>query len=70
MDGATAMNTGKAICMRRMIGILMVTSPLTAEAGPAMHEIAVAAVRPAGAPEYVDVCFRYGWVRSSTFPTV
>jgi hypothetical protein len=35
----------------------------------AMHETAIPAVRPAGAPEYADVSMRYGWVRSS-FPTV
>jgi len=34
-----------------------------------MHEVAVPAVRPAGAPDYADVSFRYGWVRSS-FPSV
>lgn len=34
-----------------------------------MHNIAKTAVRPAGAPEYSDVCFRYGWVREE-FPTV
>ena len=35
-----------------------------------LHAVAVAAVRPAGAPEYDDVCFRYGWIRTPQFPTV
>lgn len=33
-------------------------------------EVAVTAERPAGAPAYDDVCFRYGWIRKGTFPTV
>lgn len=35
-----------------------------------MSQVAVAAERPAGAPEYDDVCFRYASVRNSGFPTV
>jgi hypothetical protein len=37
---------------------------------PTMHQVAVKAARPAGAPQYADVCFRYGWVRTGQFPTV
>ena len=42
----------------------------TAFAQPTMHEVAKVAERPAGAPTYADVCFRYMGVRKSKFPTV
>ena len=37
--------------------------------GTLMYQVAESTTRPAGAPDYSDVCLRYGWVRSS-FPTV
>ena len=38
-------------------------APVSAK-GATLHEVAKKAERPAGAPEYADVCFRYGWIRS------
>lgn len=40
-----------------------------ASAEPLMHEVAIKAERPTGAPAYDDVCFRYGWIRKTDFPT-
>lgn len=49
-------------------GLLAVASAAVA-AEPMMHNVATPAPRPAGAPDYADVCFRYGWIREA-FPTV
>jgi len=35
-----------------------------------VHQIAKPSIRPKGSPEYGDVCFRYGWIRTNSFPTV
>lgn len=50
--------------------ILLLVSCAIAAAQALMHEVAVKADRPAGAPAYDDVCLRYGWIRKSEFPTV
>jgi hypothetical protein len=33
-----------------------------------MQQVAVKAERPAGTPDYADVCFRYGWIRETLRP--
>lgn len=49
---------------------LAIATALTASAKvPTMSQVAIAAERPAGAPDYDDVCLRYGWIRKSEFPT-
>jgi hypothetical protein len=56
----------------KSIGLFLVgVSSTTAIAQPpTMHEVAKRAVRPDGAPQYADVCLRYGWIRKKDFPTV
>jgi hypothetical protein len=56
-----------AVCSAVVVAFLLVTAPAS---GQLMHDVAQTAVRPATAPDYGDVAFRYGWVRSSSFPTV
>jgi hypothetical protein len=51
------------------LGLFLAVASGGYAAEPVMHEVAVKAERPAGAPEYADVCFRYGWIRKE-FPTV
>ncbi|MBT8044392.1 MAG: hypothetical protein KJO79_05520, partial [Verrucomicrobiae bacterium] len=53
--------------MKALTALALLTPLAVAE--PLMHEVAKVAERPAGAPSYDDVCFRYGWIRKSEFPT-
>lgn len=61
---------------RRLACVCLVASAVVMDTGTAvgaehaMHEVAIKAERPAGAPVYSDVCFRYGWVRADAFPTI
>lgn len=61
-------NTHLRLCL--LIALITIATVATSRAEPIMNEIAVKSERPAGAPEYADVCFRYGWVRKDKFPTV
>jgi hypothetical protein len=66
------MNTQMERNMRRalIIGLFLIGVSASSGAEPTLHEVAVTAERPAGAPEYADVCFRYGYIRTGAFPTV
>lgn len=61
-------NTRLRLCL--LIALITIATVATSRAEPIMNEIAVKSERPAGAPEYADVCFRYGWVRTGEFPTL
>lgn len=49
-----------ALCVA--VVALMYVAPVH---GATLHEVAKNAERPASAPKYSDVCFRYGWIRES-----
>lgn len=45
-----------------------VAEKVTAPPIAPMHKVAKAVVRPVGAPDYANVCFRYGWMRETLRP--
>lgn len=55
---------GQMILMHSLL-LLGLSGSLLAHADAVLSDVAQEATRPASAPKYSDVCFRYGWIRET-----
>ena len=64
------MRYGYIVVLALFMGISLHAEDEVMESEKTLAQVAKQATRPLGSPDHADVCFRYGWVRKESFPTV